>query len=207
MNSKISDIATSSTARKVVGSLGVIGAAAAVAGMGTFGTFTDSSTPVAATISSGTLSIDVAQQGAAVPATVANFVPGDVMTRAVNLVNDGSSALGSVILKTTAGASSVLTTDGVNGLQLAVKSCAVAWTQGGTASAPTYTCASGERTVAAGPVISSLTLDAPAALNPGGTDYLTFAISLPTAADNAFQNKTAALSLTFTGTQRTGTVR
>ncbi|MCW2532971.1 MAG: Camelysin metallo-endopeptidase, partial [Blastococcus sp.] len=39
MNAK--NIAASSTARKVVGSLGVIGAAAAVAGMGTFGTFTD----------------------------------------------------------------------------------------------------------------------------------------------------------------------
>ena len=47
-------IAKSSTARKVVGSLGVIGAAAAVAGMGTFGTFTDSTTPVTTTVASGT---------------------------------------------------------------------------------------------------------------------------------------------------------
>ena len=50
-------IATSSTARKVVGSLGVLGTAAAVAGMGTFGNITDSTTPVATTIQSGTLSI------------------------------------------------------------------------------------------------------------------------------------------------------
>ena len=207
MNAKISNIAASSTARKVVGSLGVIGAAAAVAGMGNFGTFTDSSTPVATTISSGTLSINVTQQGATVPVTTTNFVPGDVMTRAINLVNDGSSALGSIMLKTTAAASSVLTTDATNGLQLAVKACSVAWTQGGTASAPTYTCAGTERAVVSGAVLNNMTLDAPASLNPGGTDYLTFAISLPTSADNTFQNKTAALSLTFTGTQRTGTVR
>ncbi len=55
MSTKLSNLAASSTARKVVGSLGVIGAAAAVAGMGTFGSFADSTTPVATTIQSGTL--------------------------------------------------------------------------------------------------------------------------------------------------------
>ena len=207
MNRKISNIAASSTARKVVGSLGVIGAAAAVAGLGTFGTFTDSSTPVATTISSGTLNIDVAQQGFAVPATTANFVPGDTMTRAVNLINSGSSALGSVTLNTTAAASDVLTSDVTNGLQLAIKSCGVAWTQGGTAAAPTYTCASGERLLGSGPVLRSMALTNLASVAPGATDYLTFEIALPPAADNAFQGKTAALSLVFTGTQRTGTTR
>ena len=83
-------LAHSSTARKVVGSLGVLGTAAAVAGMGTFGSFTDSTTPVATTIQSGTLSIDVSQQGFAVPVTTTGFVPGDSLTRAVNLVNDGN---------------------------------------------------------------------------------------------------------------------
>ena len=129
----------SSTARKVVGSLGVLGTAAAVAGMGTFGSFTDSTAPVATTIQSGTLSIDVSQQGYAVPVTTTGFVPGDSLTRAVNLVNDGNSALGSVTLSSSATVSSVLTTDVSNGLQLTVKKCSVAWTQGGTAPAPTYT--------------------------------------------------------------------
>ena len=119
----------SSTARKVVGSLGVLGAAAAVAGMGTFGNFTDSTTPVATTIQSGTLSIDVSQQGFGVPVTTTGFVPGDSMTRAVNLVNDGNAALGSVTLSSAATASSILTTDTTNGLQLAVKKCSVAWSR------------------------------------------------------------------------------
>jgi hypothetical protein len=207
MTSKPRTIANSSTARKVVGSLGVLGTAAAVAGMGTFGGFTDSTTPVATTIESGTLSINVAQQGYSVPVTTAGFLPGDSLTRAVNLVNDGNSPLGSVTLSSIATASSILTTDTTNGLQLTVKKCSVAWTQGGTAQAPTYTCSGTESLVGSGPVVSTMNLAGAAALNAGGTDHLTFSISLPTTADNTFQGKTASLSLTFTGTQRTGTAR
>ena len=200
MNSKISNIAASSTARKVVGSLGVIGAAAAVAGLGTFGTFTDSSTPVATTISSGTVNIDVTGPAVSVPLNTTGFVPGDSVTQAVNLVNSGSSALGSVTLNTTATGSSVLTTNATDGLQLALKSCAVAWSD-------TNVCASGETVLSTGPVVSNRTLVNPAALNPGATDYLAFTISLPTTAGNAFQGQSTTLSLTFTGTQRTGTNR
>jgi Camelysin metallo-endopeptidase len=205
MNAK--KIASSPNARKVVGSLGVIGAAAAVAGMGTFGTFTDSSTPVATTIQSGTLSIDVTQQGFTVPVTTSNFVPGDSMTRAVNLVNDGSAALGSVTLSTTVATPSVLTTDLTNGLQLAVKSCSVPWTQAGTATAATYTCSGTERLLGNGPAVGNIVLNNPASLAAGSSDYLTFAVSLPASADNTFQGKSAALSLVFTGTQRTGIAR
>jgi hypothetical protein len=199
MSTKISTLAASSTARKVVGSLGVIGAAAAVAGMGTFGTFTDSSTPVNTTITTGTVDIDVTGPGVTVPVTTAGFVPGDSVTQAVNLINKGTSALGSVSLGTTTAAPSVLTTDLTNGLQLAVKSCAVAWTAN--------TCGAGEKLLGSGPVISNLNLANAASLNAGGTDYLAFTISLPASADNTFQGKSAALSLTFTGTQRTGTAR
>jgi hypothetical protein len=205
MNAK--NILSSPNARKVVASLGVLGAAAAVAGLGTFGTFTDSSTPIASTIASGTLSIDVTQQGFTVPATTSNFVPGDSLTRAVNLVNDGSSPLGSVTLGSTVATPSILTTDTTNGLQLAVKKCSVPYTQAGTASAATYTCSGTETVLGSGPAVTNMTLSNVASLNAGGTDYLTFSISLPTSADNTFQGKSAALSLTFTGTQRTGTAR
>src|SRR4051794_8813769 len=162
-------ITGSPTARKVVGTLGVLGTAAAVAGMGTFGTFTDSSTPVNTTIQSGTLSIDVTQQGFTVPVTTTGFVPGDSLTRAVNLVNDGSSALSTVVLNTTVATPSVLTTDGINGLQMAVKACSVPWTQAGTSTAATYTCSGTQRTLATGAVIGNMQLDNPAALNAGGT--------------------------------------
>jgi hypothetical protein len=199
MSTKISTLAASSTARKVVGSLGVIGAAAAVAGMGTFGTFTDSSTPVNTTITTGTVDIDVTGPGVTVPVTTAGFVPGDSVTQAVNLINKGTAPLGSVSLSTTVAAPSVLTTDLTNGLQLAVRSCSVAWTAN--------SCSAGEKLLGSGPVISNLNLANAASLNAGGTDYLAFTISLPVGADNTFQGKSAALSLTFTGTQRTGTAR
>ena len=197
----------SRTARKVVGSLGVLGAAAAVAGLGTFGTFTDSTTPISTEVASGTVSIDLANPGTAIPATTSGFLPGDSMTRAVTLTNDGTSALSSVTLGTTATVSSVLNTNTALGLQLNVKSCSQAWTPGGTATAPTYSCGGTVTDLGTTPVVGNRTLAGMNSLNPGGVDHLTFTISLPTAADNTFAGKSSTLSLVFTGTQRAATAR
>jgi hypothetical protein len=200
----------SPTARKVVGSLAVIGTAAAVAGLGTYGNFTDSTTPMNTTVASGTLSIDLTQPAGAyaIPVSVTGLVPGDSITRAVNLVNDGTLGLSSVSLVSSATAPSILTTDINNGLQLSVKSCTVPWTQGGTSSAPTYACSGTTNTLMTGPVVNNAGLNNnPNSLNPGGTDYLTFSITLPATADNTFQGKSAGISLSFTGAQRSGSAR
>jgi hypothetical protein len=202
------------TSRKVLGSLGVLGAAAAVAGLGTFGTFTDSTTPISTNVASGTVDIDLSNPGAAIPASTGNFVPGDSLTRAVTLVNSGTSALSSVTLGTTATVPSVLNTD-ANGLQLNVKSCSVPWTQGASGNTPTYTCSGGTVTdFGTTPVVSTRTLAGLRSLNPvdpavsgSGTDYLTFTISLPTSAGDNLQGKTSTLSLVFTGTQRAAGAR
>ena len=199
--------ATRKNTRKVLGSLGVLGAAAAVAGLGTFGTFTDSTTPISTDVASGTVDINLANPGYAIPATTTGFVPGDTMTRAVTLTNAGTSPLSSVTLATTATVSSVLDTNTTNGLQLNVKSCAQAWTQGGTATAPTFTCAPGTTDLGTTPVVSNRTLPGLNSLTPGGVDNLIFTISLPTGADNTFQGKTSTLSLVFTGTQRAASNR
>ena len=199
-----------STTRKVVGSLAILGTAAAVAGLGTYGNFTDSTTPVNTTVDTGSLSINLAQPGGAVaiPVSTTGFVPGDSMSRAVNLINDGGSALGSVnVASTLTSPANILTTDTANGLQLSVKACSVAWTQGGTPTAPTFTCSGTERSILSGPAVTSGSLVNPASLAAGGVDNLVFTISLPATADNTFQNKSASLSLTFTGVQRTGTAR
>jgi hypothetical protein len=198
------------TARKIVGSLAVVGTAAAVAGLGTYGNFTDSTTPLNTTVDTGTMSINLTQPGGAVaiPVSTAGFVPGDSMSRAVNLVNDGGTALGSVSLASTLTTpANALTSDGVNGLQLSVKTCSVAWTQGGTPSAPTYTCSGAERTLMAGSAVNNATLANPASLAAGGVDNVVFTISLPTSAGNNMQGLTAGLSLTFTAAQRAGTAR
>jgi camelysin-like metallo-endopeptidase len=202
----MSKLATLSTTKKVIGSLAIAGTAAAVAGLGTFGTFTDSTAPLNTTVASGTVDINLVQPSGAVaiPVTTNGFVPGDSITRAVDLSNNGTSALSQITLASTATAGSILTTDTVNGLQLAVKSCSTAWTQGGTASAPTYTCSGTLATVLSAPVVGTNVLSGLNSMNSSGVDHLIFSISLPTSADNTFQGKSATLSLVFTGTQRTG---
>ena len=188
--------------RKVVGSLAVVGAAAAVAGLGTFGTFSDSTAPVSTTVSTGTVDINLAQPSGAVtiPATVSGFVPGDSMTRAVNLSNNGTSALSSISLNSSSTASNALVTDATNGLQLTIKACSVAYTGVGTT---TPTCSGTERTVATGQAVqTNSVLSGMASMNPGGTDYLVLTVSLPASAGNTFQNLSAPLSITFTGVQR-----
>ena len=197
------------TTKKVVGSLAIAGTAAAVAGLGTFGTFTDSTAPLNTSVNSGTVDINLAQPSGAfaVPVTTTGFVPGDSLTRAVDLSNAGTSALASVTLSSIATASSILTTDATNGLQLAVSSCSVPWTQGGTSTAATYTCSGTQSSLLAGPAVTSNVLNGLNSINPGGVDHLVFSVSLPTSADNTFQGKSATLSLVFSGTQRTGTTR
>ena len=198
MSTRIATLTASSTARKVVGSLGVVAAAATVAGMGTFGTFTDSTTPLTTTISTGTVDIDLSGPAVSVPVNADNFVPGDSVTGIVDLSNIGTSALGSVSLTTTSSTSTVLTTDITNGLQLTLRSCDVAWSLD-------KTCAAGETLVSSGPAVGTRSLANAASLAPAGVDHLAYTVSLPVTADNTFQGLSTTLSLTFTGTQRTAT--
>ena len=191
------------TAARLIGSIGVLAAAAAVAGLGTFGTFTDSTTPVAVTLDSGIVSIalSAADGTASVPLSFSGVVPGASVVRVMDLVNDGTSALASVSLRTAATTSSVLDTDTVNGLQMSVQSCSVAWT-------PDSSCTGTVRTVqAAGPVVRDTVLTAPASLAPGVTDHLAVTLQLPATAGDAFKQQTSHLALTFTATQRAGTAR
>ena len=199
---------TSSTARKVIGSLGVVGAAAAVAGMGTFGSFTDSTTAVNTTISSGTVKIDLSK-ASTLSFDVAGIVPGDSITRVYTMKNVGTTNFGVISMESTptaASATSPLVTDVFNGLQLSVKSCPVAWTRTGPDSAPVYTC-SNPTTLVTGPANVTKDLPATASLAPNGTDNIAITYSLPTDAGNTFQGKSADLSLVFTATQRAAGVR
>ena len=200
----MSKVANLSTTRKVVGSLAIVGTAAAVAGLGTYGTFTSSTAPISTGAATGSVAINLAQPNGAytIPASVGGFVPGDSMTRAVTLTNTGTSPLASISLASSASTSNALTSDPVNGLQLAIKSCSVAYTQVGTAASPSYTCGGTERTVLSGPAVNNTALASPAALNPSGVDNLIFTIALPTSADNSFQSLSSTLNLTFTGVQR-----
>jgi camelysin-like metallo-endopeptidase len=197
------------TARKVLGSLGVIGAAAAVAGMGTFGTFTDSTAPLNASVTTGTLALALtpANDTASLSINATNFVPGDSLSRSVDLKNAGTSAHSSISLISTASASNLLSTDPTNGLQLGIQSCSVSWTKNADG---TYSCTGGTKTTmlpSTAAVQSNAVLPTPASLTVGGVDHLVVTLSLPTSAGNTFQGLSNSLALTFNGVQATGTAR
>jgi hypothetical protein len=187
---------------KIVGALSVVGAAVAVAGLGSFGQFTDSTSPVDTKVDSGVVSIDVSSPaGASVPFSGGMMLAGDSRSALVDLVNDGTTPLAGVTLTSTATASSALDTDTVNGLQLTVESCSVAWTTG---AAPT--CAGTVRSYFTRPIIAAnAPLTASAALAAGATDHLKLTAALPSSASgSAFEGATSNLNFVFTGSQRGG---
>jgi hypothetical protein len=191
------------SAVKIVGALSAVGAAVAVAGLGTFGQFTDSTSPVNTKVDSGVVSIDVSSpSGASVPFSGGMMLAGDSRSALVDLVNYGTTALTAVTLKSTATSSSVLDQDAVNGLQLTVESCSVAWTTG--AAAPT--CSGTSRTFFTQPIlVNNVALTSSAALAAGATDHLKLTASLPSSASgDAFEGATSNLNFVFTGSQRGG---
>ena len=191
----------SRNARKVLGSLAVVGAAAAVAGMGTFGSFTDSTAPLAASVSAGTLSLDLTGFEPTLTMSGTNLVPGDTVSTRFNLTNSGAVDMAAIGLAVTAPTSSILDTDKVNGLKLSIDSCSVAWTVNNTCAGTTSTVLT---QTAARDAVTLTNLTSTAA---GKTDNLLVRLTLPAAAGNEFQGKSSVLSLVFTGTQKTGTNR
>ncbi len=193
------------TGAKLVATLGVLGGAVAVAGMGTFGTFTDSSTPVDTSVATGTVSIEIgpAAAQATVPLIPGGLLPGDTYRMPLNLVNNGDLDLAEVRVQTAALQSSVLNTDQVNGLQVQLRSCSQDWTVTGA----DYSCAGSVTDLYTGPIITNSPMPGAATLQAGGVDHLLAVVTLPQNAGNTFQNKTTALSLTFTAVQRAGQAR
>lgn len=197
-----------STSAKLLASGALVAAAASVAGLGTYGTFT-SSTAATAAAGSGTVAIALGEAGTANRLAVAStdLVAGDTVQRAATLGNSGDQDLAAVTLTTAASTSSILDTEPVNGLQLAIDKCSVAWAEAGTTPAYTYTCAGTTSTVLASrPVIgANLALTNLASVTAGGTDHLRATLALPSAAGNTYQGKSSVVDFTFTGTQRTAT--
>lgn len=194
------------TAGKILASVALVGTAAAVAGMGTYGAFS-SSTSASQSVTAGTVKIALGATTAdTLNVAVAGMLPGDKVEKLVTLANTGDSALNTVSLTTDAGATtSLLTSEVVDGLQILIENCSVAWTG---AAAP-YSCSGTKSTVlASSPVIgANRTLANLTALTNGKTDYLKVTTTLPSTAPNAFQGATSTVGFTFAATQRTETVK
>ena len=190
---------------KVIGSMGVLAAAAAVAGLGTFGTFTDSTTPLAGDLATGTVSIDLAAAAHTIdfPDASGGWKPGDRSYLAMDLVNTGSSDLSSVVLDVTAPESGLLDSDRTHGLQVTLDGCDQAWDTAGGA----YVCPGTVTHHYAGPIVMSTALSGAASLAAGGVDHLLATATLPDTAGNEFMGARSTLGFLFTGTQRAGTDR
>jgi spore coat-associated protein N len=196
-----------SPSRKLLLSAALLGAAASIAGLGTYATYTSSTTPVGHTLAAGTVTIALGATGAQtnrLDIGASGIAPGDTIERSVDLVNTSSLALASLTLTTTATASSVLDTDGTNGLQMQIDKCSQAWTE--SAAPYTYTCGGSTSSVLASRSVigSDLTLSNLTLSASGGTDRLRVKLTFPSASTIG-QGASSTISYQFTATQRAAT--
>ncbi len=198
---------------RILPALLLVGGAASIAGLATYATFT-SSTSANQSISSGTLALTLGTVGTTGNRLTVNataVAAGDTIQRSFDLTSSGTIDFSATpTLTTTASPSSLLDTDGTNGLQVTIDRCSAAWTEAGTSPAYTYTCGGTLSTVLASqPVIGSgMSLSNLADLAAAGTTaHLRTTLSLPSGAGNTLQGLSSTITYTFTGTQRAGTNR
>src|SRR3954453_13916857 len=144
-------------------------------------------------VSSATLKLTLADQGAGFPPAISNLVPGDVVNRYVDLTNGGTAAAQGLTLGVTDTSPTKLTTDATNGLQVTITSCSTSWTPA------TGTCAGGTTTALATSSVAALRSTAAALVTTvaaGAVQHLQVGITLPN------QNET-----TVNGTLPTGTIQ
>lgn len=219
----MSDRQPRKNAQKVLFSIAALAAAAGLAGVGTYANFTGS-TSASQTVTSGTMTIALGTPNTSnnrLAVNAAGFAPGDTMQRAVTLTVGGDVDLLSVNLTTTdtTATPTILTNDPTNnGLKINIERCSAAWTEtaiGAPVNAYTYTCSATMTNVLGTPAAPVPVVGAARALNnlaitAPSTNFLRVTISLPTAADDTFQNtvaspKSATISEVFAGVQRVAT--
>ena len=194
---------------KVAASFAVVGVASAVAGLGTFATFT-SSTSASNSVATGTVVIALGATGAStnrLNINASTVAAGDTMQRSVDMSNTGTIDLSGVTLTTTASPSSLLDSDGTDGLQMVIDKCSVAWTEAGSSPAFTYTCGGATTSVLSTRAVigATMALSSLSSLTAGASDHLRVTLTLPSLAGNTFQGLSSTVSYAFTGTQRTAT--
>jgi hypothetical protein len=84
----------------------------------------------AQTVTSGTLKLELANNGVGFSTNISNIAPTDVVNRYVSLTNSGTLAAVDQTLTVSATGSTLLTTSAVKGLAATVDKCSVAWTPG-----------------------------------------------------------------------------
>ena len=193
------------------------GAALLTAGFGVWASLTATAANVAPeTISTGTLKLTLADNGAGFSQAISNVAPGDVVNRYVALTNGGTLDAQSMSVQVAATGSPVLISDGVapatsKALRVSMTSCSVAWN-------PTTGACGGTSTVVLAPtVLSSLATPVsivPGSMSAGSVQNLQVSVQLPdqneTTVNGALpggtiQGQSANLTYTFAQVQRTAT--
>ena len=170
----------------------------------------------ATSVTAGTLFLAQSSSGASGGFTTAinGIAPNDVVNRYVMDKNTGTLNASGMTLSTSAAVSNILTNEATKGLKVNIFQCSVAYSV-------TWTCASETEVLAirfvsttispAAPVALTLL---PASLNSNGESHLRIAISLPDTNETSLngvvtgstvQGVNAAITWTFTTTQRIGT--
>ncbi len=164
-------------------------------------------------VSSGTLKLTMADNGAGFSQAVTNIAPGDVVNRYVDLSANGTLDGRQLTLGVADSVGSKLTNDAVKGLKVTVTSCT-----GATWVAATGVCAGVTSVVVNNAALSTLTTT-PASMVSGsvaaGTAlHLQMSVTLPDQAETTangvlpvgtIQGLSAALTWTFTDQQRAAT--
>jgi hypothetical protein len=172
----------------------------------------EASNPHAESVTGGTLKLVMTDNGAGFRSAVSGLAPGDTVQRYVDLANTGTLDGKALSLRAADATPTLLTGDPTKGLHVTVTECSGAW------SATTGECAGSSTRVLGDTPVSTL-LAAPAALSSGdvtagATRHLKVALTLPDQDETTVngmpptttvQGKTAALTWTFTMTQRDGT--
>jgi hypothetical protein len=191
---------------KLVMSVALITVAAALVGVGAFAAFTNtvsvSQADTSGTVTMAVINVNGANNRLSVGAS--NLAAGDTIQRVADLQETGSIDLAGIVLTTTASPSSLLDTDATNGLQMVIDKCSVAWTEGGSAPAYTYTCGGTTTSVLATRAVigTNLTLTN-LVLSGNAHNYVRVTQTLPSSAPNTLQGQSSTINYALTGTQRT----
>jgi len=186
----------------------------AVTGVGVYAGLAANAVSSAQTITSGTLKLTMADNGAGFSSTVSNMAPGDVVNRYVDLTNSGTLAGQTLTLAATDSGSSLLSTDATKGLHVIVSQCSGTW-------APTTgvcsTGGGGTTTLLASTALSAMSSAqtlVSGAIAISGVYHLQVQVTLPNQSETStngtlpggtIQGLTATLTWTFDELQRTAT--
>jgi hypothetical protein len=167
-------------------------------------------------VSSGTLKLTMANNGAGFASNITNMAPGDQVNRYVDLTNGGSLDAQGLTLGVAATGSANLITDGgsTKALRVAVSSCSTSWTPTTGVCGASGTVTSLLPATVLSTLVATPTSVIPGAVPAGTVEHLKVAVSLPdqtettvngTLPGTTIQNLTANLTYTFTESQRTAT--